>query len=197
MEADTEPPVIEDVQVVEVTDRTATIAWTVSSDATGWVEYGLDTNYGFISDYPSTLVNQQVTLANLQPDTTCHFRIVARDVAGNPATTGDFTFTTAPLDVTPLMFRSVIFSELTDTSVRVAWETDEPATTQIEYGTTTSYGDTTPLDPTLSITHTQVISGLLPGTTYHLRLLGQDLNGNASASEDFALTTYTPVIITL
>ncbi|MFQ5592534.1 MAG: DUF6259 domain-containing protein [Anaerolineae bacterium] len=197
LDADSQSPVIENVQVVDVTDKTATVAWTVSGDATGWVEYGLDQSYGRTSDYPTTLGNQQVTLTNLQPDTTHHFRIAAKDLAGNTAATGDFTFTTEPLDVTPPTFSNVTFSEPTDTSVRVSWDTDEPATTQIEYGTTTAYGNTTPLISTLTLTHTQVISGLLPGTAYHLRLLGQDLNGNAGASSDFSFTTYTPVTVTL
>ncbi len=143
------------------------------------------------------MVNQQITLTGLQPDTTYHFRILAKDLAGNMVNSSDFAFTTDPLDVTPPTFSDVTFAELTDSSVRVSWETDEPATTQIEYGTTTAYGSTTPLDPTLTVTHTQVISGLLAGTAYHLRLLGQDLNGNAGASGDFTFTTYAPVTVTL
>ena len=45
-------------------------------------------------------------------------------------------------------------STLTGTSAALIFSTDEPSTSQIEYGTSISYGTGTTLDPTLVTTHT-------------------------------------------
>ena len=68
---------------------------------------------------PGTPAQNAAYKLRFGPQTTYHFRIVARDLAGNPVTTGDFTFATEPLDVTPPFFGKVVFSQLTDTSVQV------------------------------------------------------------------------------
>src|SRR5439155_9261119 len=41
------------------------------------------------------LTAHSVTLSGLTPSTTYHYRVLSTDAAGNPATSGDFTFTTA------------------------------------------------------------------------------------------------------
>ena len=50
----------------------------------------------------------------------------------------------------------------------------------VEYGTTTEYGDNTTLDSNKVTSHTQTLSGLLPGTTYHYKVKSIDAAGNES-----------------
>src|SRR5207249_181459 len=69
------------------------------------------------------------------------------------------------------------------------WTTNEPATSQVQYGTTTSYGSQTSLDNTLVFTHSQTLAGLTPNTTYHIRILSKDTVGNQATSADNTLTT--------
>jgi hypothetical protein len=73
--------------------------------------------------------------------------------------------------------------------VRVDWTTDELADSQVEYGTTTSYGTTTTLDPTLQTSHSVTVTGLTAGTLYHFRAKSRDAAGNLATSSDTTATT--------
>ena len=63
--------------------------------------------------------------------------------------------------------------------------------TQVEYGTTTSYGTFAPASPnTTPVTsHSQALTGLAAGTLHHYRVLSRDAAGNLATSGDFTLTT--------
>lgn len=74
----------------------------------------------------------------------------------------------------------------------ISWTTNEPATSQIEYGTTTAYGTSSPLNTTLETSHSQVVSGLQPGTLYHYRVKSTDAAGNTATSSDYTFTTQSP-----
>jgi hypothetical protein len=84
------------------------------------------------------------------------------------------------------------------TSVSINWTTDEPSSSQVEYGGSISYGSLEPAlaadDPTSGqvmgvITHAVVISGLQPNTTYHYRVKSKDAAGNEAVSGDKTFTT--------
>ncbi len=66
----------------------------------------------------------------------------------------------------------------------LAWTTNEPATTQMEYGNTTEYGMITPLDENLVTTHSVTVIGLEAFRTYHFRVRSKDGSGNEAISED-------------
>ena len=70
---------------------------------------------------------------------------------------------------------------------QVLWETDEAATSTIEYGQTSSYGASVD-STTLTGSHDLAVTGLTPDTTYHFRLRSSDAAGNETASEDFTIT---------
>ena len=54
--------------------------------------------------------------------------------------------------------------------VVISYDTNIPSTTQVEWGPTSSYGNTTPYDPTLVTHHVVQITGVQPSTTpYHYR----------------------------
>jgi hypothetical protein len=75
------------------------------------------------------------------------------------------------------------------TSAVISWATGEPATSQVEYGPTTTYGLSTSLDPALRTSHSQALSSLNPSTTYHYRVKSTDAAGNAAVSGDSTFTT--------
>jgi hypothetical protein len=82
-------------------------------------------------------------------------------------------------------------SDITDTSAVITWTTNEPSDSQVQYGLTTSYGSTTPLDATLVVSHQQAISSLTPDTLYHFRARSRDAAGNLGNSTDLTFTTGT------
>lgn len=80
-------------------------------------------------------------------------------------------------------------NNLTSFEATINWTSNEPATTQVEYGFTTSYGNITTENTTLTTTHSQNLSALQPNTVYHYRVRSRDGLGNLSISADFTFTT--------
>jgi hypothetical protein len=61
---------------------------------------------------------------------------------------------------TPAFAISAVRAEtITSTSAIILWTTDQLTTSQVEYGTTTSYGTVTPLDAALTTSHSVNLSG--------------------------------------
>jgi hypothetical protein len=98
--ADTTPPVISGTGASAITAVGAVISWTTSEAANGVVEYGTTTSYGSTATSASILTAQVVTLGGLLGDTTYNYRVRSTDLAGNTATSGNFTFRTAVGDNT-------------------------------------------------------------------------------------------------
>jgi hypothetical protein len=61
-------------------------------------------------------------------------------------------------DEIPPVISGVSASSIIETGASIAWNTDEPATSQVEYGTTPSYGSTTTLDNELVTSHSVNLS---------------------------------------
>ncbi|WDT74630.1 MAG: fibronectin type III domain-containing protein [Candidatus Manganitrophus sp.] len=192
--ADTVSPVLSSMAAGSITSTGAVITWTTNEAATAQVEYGTTTAYGSSSALRSTLLTSHTrTLSGLAPSTLYHYRVISRDAAGNTATSGDNTFTTAVApDTTPPAISGISAGNLTPTSATVSWTTNESADTQIQYGPTTAYGSSTTLNTTLSTAHSQNLTGLTGATTYHYRVLSKDAAGNTATSGDNTFTTPAP-----
>ncbi len=167
------------------------ITWLTDEAASSLVEYGTTTSYGSTSTLSSTpLTSHSRTLSNLNPDTTYHYRVISEDVAGNTATSGNFTFTTTSVpDTIPPQLSNISKNSLSDTAATITWNTDEAASSLVEYGTSQSYGDASGLGSTLVTTHSRRLSNLSSDTTYHYRVISQDAAGNTSTSINFSFTT--------
>jgi len=113
---------------------------------------------------------------------------------------GTITFT-AGADITaPVITNIQVINIGTDTAI-VTWDTDEWATSQVEYGTTSGYDTLTAVDSTMNINHSVTLTGLSSGTVYHFRVISLDNNSNVATSGDNLFTTVgvdtTPPVITL
>ncbi len=89
----------------------------------------------------------------------------------------------------PISIANVNAGSLTETSAVITWDTDVPASSQVEYGLTVGYGSSTPLDSNLVTSHSVSLSGLTQNTTYHFRVKSTDSAGHAGSSGDFTFTT--------
>ena len=95
----------------------------------------------------------------------------------------------APADTTPPVVSGVAASSIDSSHATISWTTDEPASSSVEYGTTSAYGSSTDVDGTLASSHSQTLSGLSPGTVYHYRVRSTDAAGNTAVSQDHTFTT--------
>jgi regulation of enolase protein 1 (concanavalin A-like superfamily) len=73
------------------------------------------------------------------------------------------------------------------TSATLTWTTDEPATSAVDYGATTSYGGTVSA-PELTTTHSVTLTGLTCESTYHFLVRSTDAAGNEARSTDGTFT---------
>lgn len=80
-------------------------------------------------------------------------------------------------------------NNVSTTGTTITWSTDEPSTSQIEYGTTTVYGNTTTEDKSMVTAHQASLSNLHANTTYHYRVISTNSSGQTSYSSDRAFTT--------
>ncbi len=107
-----------------------------------------------------------------------------------------FVPTAVPSDTTPAVVSAVTAGSLTSSGATITWTTNEPANSQVEYGTTTSYGSITTVDPTMVLSHSVVLTGLQSATVYHYHVISVDRGGNVTTSPDFTFTTAAPVDVT-
>ena len=172
-----------------------------STEDTYYVEYGTDTSYGQTTTPVTvraafTAQSDAVPLATLQPCTTYHYQAVATnpDSDGGTSYGGDQTFTTTclpPVATTGTPVSGSISG--TQATVNVTVDPQAQATTYwVEYGTSTSYGQTTPATPLPATkgvqTATVSLWGLAACTTYHFAAMAQNAAGT-STGQDLTFTT--------
>jgi hypothetical protein len=87
---------------------------------------------------------------------------------------------------------SVAATSITSSSATISWLTSQTATSQVEYGATSTYGSFTPLDSALVSNHIQTMTGLAASTTYHYRVRSVSWSGLLSVSPDSVLVTGAP-----
>jgi Concanavalin A-like lectin/glucanases superfamily/Purple acid Phosphatase, N-terminal domain len=102
---------------------------------------------------------------------------------------GHITAISGAGDTTAPIISAVTATSITLTSVTITWTTNEQSDSQVEYGTTTSYGSSSTPDSTLVTSHTCNLSGLTPATLYHYRVKSTDISANPATSADFTFTT--------
>jgi len=186
---DLTPPVISNIQVLNITTSTALVVWETNESANTSIVWGSDVSYSLGSYFnPTLVIGHSAALVSLPVNTVIHYRISAQDSAGNSSNTGDRTFQTLSLGTAPII-SSVAVSSITDTSAVVTWNTNVPASSLVNYGLTVGYGlSATQLGDVTS--HIVNLTGLTPSTLYHYRVRSVDpLSGLSATSSDFVFTT--------
>lgn len=108
----------------------------------------------------------------------------------NTTKTSGVTYTTPPT------ISGVEVSASAIKEVGIIWNTDQPSSSQVEWGTEASYGNLTDMadDPTTgqsmgAVTHGVTVSGLTGNTTYHYRVISKNKDGLEAKSSDNTFTT--------
>src|SRR5262249_55516415 len=80
-------------------------------------------------------------------------------------------------------------SNITTAGATITWTTNVPSDSLVQYGLTTLYGAATTLDPAMTASHSALLTGLQPGTTYNYRVLSHDSAGNTAMSDNHTFAT--------
>ncbi len=112
------------------------------------------------------------------------------------------TTTQSATNATAPTISGISINGTTASTTSIDWTTDEPATSYIDYGTTSSYGYTVTDGTVLSTSHDIELSGLTASTLYHFRITSTDAANNTATTSDETFTTSvasdtTPPVISL
>lgn len=180
------------------------VSWQANTDISSIITYWPQNNTAAARDEVNVTRKSgehQMLIRGLLPDTSYNLQVKGRDKIGNEAISDTQTFTTAT-DTRPPLISDVSVEGSTippnqtagqDSTAQlvVAWNTDEPATSQVEFGegSGSNYSQTTQLDNNLTYNHLVVISNLTPSKVYHLRAVSRDEAGNETRSVDNVVIT--------
>lgn len=183
-----EPLVISQITITK-TDKTATISWQTNRPAYGKIQYGLysnDYHWQIQTNFKDS--EHTMTLMGLMTETDYYFRLSAEDEF-SAVTSFEQNFKTNKKDDNQApKISEVTVAYTTGSSATIQWLTDEPATSEAEYGMTTSYG-TTRSDGNLVKVHDLTLTGLIDGTYYHFRAKSKDKENNVSIWYDMTFQT--------
>ncbi len=189
-------------QAKNTAQPTAVISWNTNTAVTSIVTYYPTGNPSAARDEIEIALkegNHQSIVRGLLPNTVYDLKVSGRDQAGNEAESSLQTFTTATDTRAPLISElkiegstAAIKTQVGEAQLVVSWTTDEPSTSQVEFGegTGTQYAQKTQKDVNLTFNHLVVIPNLTPSKVYHLRALSADRAGNVTNSVD--VVTITP-----
>ena len=186
---DTTPPEITGPPaVLQVTDTRAQIVWETNEPTDGFVEVDSLVNMSTLQRVGSTAPSRShnVTLTNLVPDKTYHYRVSSRDGSGNGPTFSpeDRTLlfkTLAAPDVTaPVLLWGPVAVSPGETSVQIQWATSEPADARVRYALDPANlsDGTSVFEAALKQVHEINLTGLEPDSTYHYEILSTDGSKN-------------------
>jgi len=88
-----------------------------------------------------------------------------------------------------LTISSVQAATPTATGFQVDWSTSRAANSVVDYGTTASYGTSTPTNSSLVMSHQMAVAGLSAGTLYHFRVRSTDAGNVSASSADMTFST--------
>jgi hypothetical protein len=191
-EIDLTAPALEGTpEIVYKNENSATIQWTMDEESTGEVEFGTDEELGFIRTLPETETTHGLTLTNLDASTTYFYKTSSSDLSNNGPTESDVvSFTT---DAEPDLSSPVISNiqvEEDETSVILAWATDELADSFVDFGTNSGLLTSTVGDATDVTVHSVTLTNLESATTYFYTVGSIDRANNPSTeSSEASFTT--------
>ncbi|MBM4450830.1 MAG: redoxin domain-containing protein, partial [Chloroflexi bacterium] len=203
--ANVTPLAISNVTVSGVTQTGATISWTTDRPATSQVMICDPDGLCTWTDVDKNLVTQHsVVVSGLKPGTSYQYKALSADAKENETTAEGNLLTLeeakpvpepVPTPV-PLLLSAIMASDTTPSTATITWQSNQPATSQIEYGTTESYGSMTATDTRLVTSHSATLTGLAPATTYHFRVRSKDAAGTEIVSEGGRTFTTKQAVVT-
>jgi WD40 repeat protein len=186
---DVTPPQIVHPPTIRATDTRAVIQWQTDeiadSEVVAWT-----TREEHKVTIGTRVIEHTVTLTNLTPDTEYFCVVRSADIGDNgPTEVRGLTFTTAAsADVDAPAISGTGVRALSNNASKISWNTDEPADSYLEYGTTQALGFVVESGDRDSV-HSLWMTNLEPSTTYHYQVTSRDMAGNQDESDPSTFTT--------
>lgn len=196
------PPTAPGIPGANVTEESAatslTWTWGISTDCSGCagiLAYYLDVG---TSAGASDVVNDAVisggatsythdTLASQRA--TYYATVYAKSTGGTNSATSQ-SITNPTIDRAGPTVTGLAAGSIGQSSVTITWSTNEAATSQVRYGTSSgSYGSSTTESSSRNTNHSVELTGLIAGTTYYVQARGSDQYSNAGSSSEVSFTT--------
>jgi hypothetical protein len=186
-------------QVKGTAQPTVLVVWETNTEVSSVVTYYPQGNLGAAKDLvniASVKGRHRMLVEGLLPQTPYSLIVSGRDRAGNEARSDVQNFTTATDTRPPMVTNMKVEGTIINTGnggenekmaqLLISWDTDEAATSQVEYGegSGTVYTQKTQEDNSLTYNHVVVISNLVPSRVYHLRAVSKDKASNEGFSID-------------
>ncbi|MFA5061608.1 MAG: hypothetical protein WC526_00465 [Patescibacteria group bacterium] len=164
----------------------ADISWSATDDhgiTTVSFVYGTSLIYGNSGTVVGTY---GVSLSGLTDATLYYFKISVTDTASQTTVyTGTFQTLSLSHPAPNISFVQVLVGMTTAT---INWVTDQQADSQVNYGLTSAYGNTVS-ESALILVHSINLSGLIPDTTYHFRIISTNSYGSSTSTADAVFKT--------
>ena len=189
-----------------ITGKSAQLTGSVTANGAAtsyYFDYGTSTSYG--SQTPTRNAgsgdhaqNVSAGISGLTAGTAYHYRLVATNAAGS--TEGaDETFTSTTAAPPTATTDAAVAVTAKGAALAGTINPNGAATAfHFEYGTSTSYGSVTPTrqtgDGTITRTAFAYVTGLVPATTYHFRLVATSASGTTDGADQTFSTPALPVL---
>ena len=201
------PPTVVTGAASSIAQTTATLNATVNPNggavSTCEFQWGTTTAYNHTSACAQTVgsgtspVAVTAALTGLAANTTYHYRIVATNPGGTSDGT-DETFTALPNPPTVVTGAASSVSQTTATlNATVNPNGGTVSTCELQWGTTTSYGNTTSCaqaagSGTSPVAVSARLTGLTPNTIYHYRIVATNPGGTSDGADQMFTAEVTP-----
>jgi hypothetical protein len=100
-----------------------------------------------------------------------------------------------PPDTTPPVISGLSATATTSGNATVSWTTDEPSTSNVNFGTASNALNVNAGNTTLVRSHVVTLQGLTPGTTYFYRVSSVDRAGNIATSPSAPVSFTVPTFV--
>ena len=161
-----------------------TATFSVAATGTAPLTYQWKKNGTAISGASSS---SYTTPATASTDNGSQFTVVVSNSVGS-VTSGTATLTVTAAAAPPTI--SVVApAAVQSSSATITWTTNIASDSQVDFGTSTSYGTSSALNSSLVVSHSVSLTGLTSSTLYHFRVKSRNSSGSLTNSSDFTFTT--------